>query len=212
MIASIRPVAGRVVARRSQRPVPRHRPGRRAASRPSPPAGARRAPKTGSRARVRGSDGRAGDRGVRGSGRAVPILTASDERLLELVQTGACDAAVVDADGVGRLRRRPRRPARAGDGANRGRRRLRRRRHTGRADRRRGGRAGRCSGCGADGTMHRLTRTWLGIDPARSAAAPLAALLRLRPRRSCSCRGARRTARRRGRRSPARRTTCRRRA
>jgi cystine transport system substrate-binding protein len=95
-----------------------------------------------------------------------PILAPADTRLLELVQTGACDAALVDAGSVGQFV--------AG----------------------RGGILGPVSakvelGGGyvvavtrggpiavsevdralarmrADGTMHRLARQWLGIDPAR---------------------------------------------
>ena len=95
-----------------------------------------------------------------------PILVASDDRLLELVQTGVCDAAVVDADGVGRLvagRGGMLGPvtARIGFGGGyvvavtRGgaiavtdvRRALGRMR--------------------SDGTMHLLASTWLGIDPSR---------------------------------------------
>jgi len=114
---------------------------------------------------LRGSDGA---RAIVGSVRPTlrPILVASQERLLQLVQTGACDAAVVPADTVGRFV----------------------------ADR--GGLLGPVTarvelGGGyvvavtrggpiavaevdralermrMDGTMHRLARTWLGIDPAR---------------------------------------------
>lgn len=114
---------------------------------------------------LRGSDGA---RAIAGTLAPVPkpLLVASEARLLELVQTGACDAAVVDAAGVGRFV----------------------------ADR--GGLLGPVSarlvaGGGyvvavtrggpiavadvdralgrmrADGTMHRLARRWLGIDPAR---------------------------------------------
>ena len=94
-----------------------------------------------------------------------PILAASNDRLLQLVQTGVCDAAVVDANGVGRLvagRGALLGPIAArvefGDGyvvaVTRGgpiavaevERALRRMR--------------------ADGTMHRLALAWLGIDPA----------------------------------------------
>ena len=96
-----------------------------------------------------------------------PVLTSSDDRLLELVQTGACDAAIVDADGVGRLV--------AGRGALLG-------PVTARESRpvtatswpsRRGGPIAVAEVSRAlqrmrlDGTMHRLMRTWLGIDPAR---------------------------------------------
>lgn len=95
-----------------------------------------------------------------------PILAPSNERLLQLVQTGACDAAVVPADAVGRLvagRGTLLGPITArielGDGyvvavtrggpiaveeVDRAFARMR-----------------------ADGTMHRLARAWLGIDPSR---------------------------------------------
>jgi polar amino acid transport system substrate-binding protein len=95
-----------------------------------------------------------------------PLLPASPERLFELVRTGACDAALVDASGVGRFvagRRALLGPVRAivpsagghvvavtRDGpvavadVNRALARMR-----------------------ADGTLHRLARTWLGIDPGR---------------------------------------------
>ena len=117
---------------------------------------------------LRGSDGA---RAIVGSVRPAlrPILVPSQERLLQLVQTGACDAAVVPADTVGRFV----------------------------ADR--GGLLGPVTarvelGGGyvvavtrggpiavaevdralermrMDGTMHRLARTWLGIDPARLRA------------------------------------------
>lgn len=114
---------------------------------------------------VRGSDGAAA---IRSSVRPVarPLLAPTTERLLELVQTGVCDAALVDATAVGRLL--------AGKGGrfgpivakveygeglvvavtrdgpvvvadvDRALRRLR-----------------------VDGTLHRLARAWLGIDPAR---------------------------------------------
>jgi ABC-type amino acid transport substrate-binding protein len=114
---------------------------------------------------LRGSDGaRAITASVRPAVR--PILAPSNERLLQLVQTGACDAAVVPAGSVGRFV----------------------------ADR--GGLLGPVAariefGGGyvvavtrggpiavaevdralermrADGTMHRLARAWLGIDPTR---------------------------------------------
>ena len=100
---------------------------------------------------------------------ARPILAPSNARLLQLVQTGVCDAALVDAGGVGRLvagrggvlgpvsarvefgggyvvavtRGGPIAVAEVG-------RALRRMR--------------------ADGTMHRLARAWLGIDPSRLRA------------------------------------------
>ena len=95
-----------------------------------------------------------------------PILVASDDRLLELVQTGVCDAAVVDADGVGRLvagRGGMLGPvtARIGFGGGyvvavtRG-------GPVAVTDVRRA--LGRMR---SDGTMHLLARTWLGIDPSR---------------------------------------------
>jgi ABC-type amino acid transport substrate-binding protein len=98
-----------------------------------------------------------------------PILVASDDRLLELVRTGACDAAVVDADGVGRFV--------AGRGGL-----------LGPVSARiefgggyvvgvtRGGpiavaEVDRALGrMRADGTLHRLVRQWLGIDPSRLRA------------------------------------------
>ena len=46
---------------------------------------------------------RAGDRGLRRTRTRAPLLVASDERLLELVRTGVCDAALVDATVVGRF-------------------------------------------------------------------------------------------------------------
>jgi cystine transport system substrate-binding protein len=95
-----------------------------------------------------------------------PILAPSNDRLLQLVQTGVCDAAVVDADGVGRLV--------AGRGSVLG-------AITARVAFgdgyvvavTRGGpvavaEVGRAlQSMRADGTMHRLIRAWLGIDPAR---------------------------------------------
>ena len=101
-----------------------------------------------------------------------PLLVASDERLLEVVRTGVCDAALVDADGVGRFV--------AGRGTL-----------LGPVTARvafgggyvvavtRGGpiavaevdRA--LARMRADGTLHRLARAWLGIDPARLRAAGL---------------------------------------
>lgn len=114
---------------------------------------------------VRGSEGaKAIASTVRPSSR--PLLAAANERLLALVRTGVCDAALVDANAVGRLLAG--RGGRFGpivarvehgegfvvavtqDGAvaladvDRALRRLR-----------------------ADGTLHRLARAWLGIDPAR---------------------------------------------
>jgi cystine transport system substrate-binding protein len=95
-----------------------------------------------------------------------PILVSTDDRLLQLVQTGVCDAAVVDADGVGRLV--------AGRGGVLG-------PITARiafgggyvVAVTRGGpvavsEVGRAlQEMRADGTMHRLATAWLGIDPAR---------------------------------------------
>jgi ABC-type amino acid transport substrate-binding protein len=114
---------------------------------------------------LRDSDGA---RAIAGSVAPVvrPILAPTNDRLLQLVQTGVCDAAVVDADGVGRLvagrggvlgpitariafgggyvvavtRGGPIAVAEVGRALQRMR---------------------------ADGTMHRLARAWLGIDPAR---------------------------------------------
>jgi len=112
--------------------------------------------------------GRDGARAIAASVRPVraPILVASEERLLEVVRTGVCDAALVDADGVGRFV--------AGHGALLG-------YVTARIPYgggyvvavTRGGpiavaevdRA--LARMRADGTLHRLARTWLGIDPAR---------------------------------------------
>jgi cystine transport system substrate-binding protein len=95
-----------------------------------------------------------------------PILASTEERLLQLVQTGACDAALVDADSVGQFV--------AGRGGILGP--VTARVVTG------GGYVGGVTRGGpiavsavdralarmrADGTMHRLAREWLGIDPAR---------------------------------------------
>ena len=114
---------------------------------------------------VRGSEGA---QAIAGSvaPRVKPILARSAERLLELVQTGACDAALVDADSVGQFV--------AGRGGILG-------PVSARVERgggyvvavTRGGpiavsevdRA--LARMRADGTMHRLARQWLGIDPAR---------------------------------------------
>ena len=117
---------------------------------------------------LRGSDGA---RAIAASVAPVarPILAPSNDRLLQLVRTGVCDAALVDADGVGRLvagRGGVLGPVSArvefGGGyvvaVTRGgpiavaevSRALRRMR--------------------ADGTMHRLARAWLGIDPSRLRA------------------------------------------
>jgi cystine transport system substrate-binding protein len=114
---------------------------------------------------LRGSDGARAIVASLGSA-AKPMLVASDPRLLELVQTGACDAAVVDADTVGRFV--------AGRGALLGP--VSARIEAG------GGYVVAVTRGGpvavadvnrvlarmrADGTLHRLTRRWLGIDPAR---------------------------------------------
>jgi len=95
-----------------------------------------------------------------------PILVSSQSRLLDLVQTGVCDAALVDADDVGRTiagRGGVLGPVAArvpfGGGSviavSRG-------GAVGVAEIDRALRRMR-----ADGTMHRLARTWLRIDPAR---------------------------------------------
>jgi cystine transport system substrate-binding protein len=112
---------------------------------------------------------------VRGSGgaRALAVpgverlrLVSSTTRLLDLAQTGVCDASLVDADDVGRLV--------AGRGGMLGPIRARLSLDGGsvvavgkdgpvtvaEVDR-------ALSGMRADGTMHRITRTWLGIDPGR---------------------------------------------
>jgi ABC-type amino acid transport substrate-binding protein len=114
---------------------------------------------------LRGSDGaRAIAATLRPTGK--PTLVSSPTRLLELVQTGACDAALVDADGVGRFV--------AGRGGLLGPVSARIESGTGYvAAVTRGGaipvadvnRA--LARMRSDGTMHRLTRRWLGIDPAR---------------------------------------------
>lgn len=69
-----------------------------------------------------------------------PLLPAKPERLLELVETGVCDAAIVDAYVVSVTREGPV----AAEQVSTALLRLR-----------------------ADGTMHRLARAWFGIDPAR---------------------------------------------
>jgi len=112
---------------------------------------------------LRGSDGARVVAGLPAPA-ARPLLVPSNDRLLELVQTGTCDAAVVSADGVGRLV--------AGKGGL-----------LGPVSARieygggyvvavtRGGPVAvadvnRALGqLRADGTMHRLARRWLGIDP-----------------------------------------------
>jgi len=95
-----------------------------------------------------------------------PRLASSTTRLLELAQTGVCDASLVDADDVGRLV--------AGRGGMLG-------PITARVSLGGGsvvavGKDGPVSVAAvdralsrmrADGTMHRITRTWLGIDPGR---------------------------------------------
>jgi len=113
---------------------------------------------------LRGSDG-AGVAGSVGPA-ARRMLVASPERLLELVQTGACDAAVVDADEVGRFV--------AGRGVLLGPVSARIESGPGYVVAvTRGGPVAvadvdrALARMRADGTMHRLTRRWLGIDPAR---------------------------------------------
>ncbi len=100
---------------------------------------------------------------------ARPILAPSNDRLLQLVQTGVCDAALVDAGGVGRLV--------AGRGGVLGPVSARVEFGGGYAVAvTRGGpiavaEVGRAlRRMRADGTMHRLTRAWLGIDPSRLRA------------------------------------------
>lgn len=114
---------------------------------------------------VRGSDGAAA---ISSSVRPVsrPLLAPSTGRLLELVQTGVCDAALVDATAVGRLL--------AGKGSRFG-------SITAKVEHG-GGLVVAVTRDGpvpvaevdralrrlrADGTLHRLARAWLGIDPAR---------------------------------------------
>ena len=113
----------------------------------------------------RGSDGaRALAQTVRPSTK--PLLPVSGERLLELVRTGACDAALVDAAEVASFV--------AGNGTLLGP--VRARIPFG------GGYVAAVTRGGpiavadvdralarmrADGTLHRLTRAWLGIDPSR---------------------------------------------
>jgi ABC-type amino acid transport substrate-binding protein len=114
---------------------------------------------------VRGSDGAAAI-GAAVRPRVRPLLAPSSERLLELVRTGVCDAGLVDATGVGRLL--------AGQGGGFG-------PVTARVEFGQGlvvavTRDGPVAVADvdralrrlrADGTLHRLARTWLGIDPAR---------------------------------------------
>ena len=111
---------------------------------------------------LRGSDG---SRALVSTASA-PILPTSPERLFQLVQTGVCDAALVDADEVGRFV--------AGRGGLLGPVSARVEFGTGYVvSITRGGpiaaaEVGRAlRRMRADGTMHRLTRTWLQIDPAR---------------------------------------------
>jgi ABC-type amino acid transport substrate-binding protein len=114
---------------------------------------------------VRGSDGSRALAGVAAPG-VRPTLAASNERLLQLVETGVCDAALVDASEVGRFV--------AGRGGLLGP--VRGRVAFG------GGYVIAVTRGGpiavaevdralermrADGTMHRLNRAWLGIDPGR---------------------------------------------
>jgi len=114
---------------------------------------------------VRGSDG-AGAIAGPVAPRVKPILASSQDRLLEVVQTGACDAALVDADSVGQFV--------AGRGGILG-------PVSARVEVGGGYVVGVTRGgpiavsavdralarMRADGTMHRLARQWLGIDPAR---------------------------------------------
>ena len=99
---------------------------------------------------VRGSDGA---RAIAASVMPVvrPILAPSSERLLQLVQTGVCDAAVVDARRRRPPRRRSGRSARPGHGAGRVRRRLRRRASPAAARSPSPRSAGRSGGCGPTG-------------------------------------------------------------
>jgi ABC-type amino acid transport substrate-binding protein len=117
---------------------------------------------------LRGSDGA---RAIAGSVVPVvrPILAPTNDRLLQLVQTGVCDAAVVDADGVGRLV--------AGRGGVLGPIAARIEFGGGYVVAvTRGGpiavaEVGRAlQQMRVDGTMHRLAKAWLGIDPARLRA------------------------------------------
>jgi cystine transport system substrate-binding protein len=114
---------------------------------------------------VRGSDGAQALAGTVAP-KAKPILAASSERLVELVQTGACDAALVDADSAGQFV--------AGRGGILG--------PVAARVERKGGYVIAVTRGGpiavsevdralarmrADGTMHRIARQWLQIDPAR---------------------------------------------
>jgi ABC-type amino acid transport substrate-binding protein len=119
---------------------------------------------------VRGSDGaRAIAATVRPAER--PVLAPSSRRLLQLVQTGVCDAVLVDADEAGRFV--------AGKGALLGPVRSRVAFGAGYVVAvTRGGpiavaevnRA--LARMRADGTLHRLARAWLGLDPARLELLP----------------------------------------
>jgi len=95
-----------------------------------------------------------------------PMLPSSPERLFQLVQTGVCDAALVDAGDVGRFV--------AGRGGLLGPVSARIAYGNGYSlSITRGGPVGAADvgvalrRMRADGTMHRLARTWLRIDPAR---------------------------------------------
>ena len=114
---------------------------------------------------VRASDGA---QAIAGSvrPRVKPILAHSEARLLEIVQTGACDGALVDAKSVGQFV--------AGHGGILG-------PVSAKVERGHGYVVAVTKGgpiavsdvdralarMRADGTMHRLARQWLGIDPAR---------------------------------------------
>ncbi len=180
-IASVRPEPCRCRARRPQHAVPRHRPGRRAASGPERPRAL--ADLRGlALCAVRGSEGAATIAAtVRPAAR--PLLVPTSDRLLEVVQTGVCDAALVDAASAGRLlagkggRFGPVvTKVEHGDGLVVA---VTRNGPVGVADVDRALRRLR-----ADGTLHRLARTWLGIDPARLRAPSLTGPARpTRPRR-----------------------------
>ncbi len=100
---------------------------------------------------------------------ASPALAASPERLFEIVQTGVCDAALVDADTVGRfvagrgaLLGPVKARVEAGDGYF--------------VAVTRGGPIATAeveraiARMRSDGTMHRIAKRWLQIDPARLRA------------------------------------------
>ncbi len=117
---------------------------------------------------LRGSDGaRALTASVSPSVR--PILAPSDDRLFELVRTGACDAALVDMDEVGRFvagKAALVGPVRARIGYGGG--------YVVAVTR--GGPVAvtevdrALTRMRADGTLRRLTRRWLGVDPSRLRA------------------------------------------